>query len=266
MKRVVGSFFITLILYIILFSLFFIDLKKPRNYSKKSIHTLSLSNLHLIKPTPNKPKPKPKTLKPKTLPKPKHKTKKVKKKKILKTRKKAKKIYKIAHETNTTRRNVNKIAKTKKILKPNTKHVKRTQPSPPSLASLFMASKPKKAKIDDLPVQYRKLYKDEYNSFTKAQKEFLRSNLSLIGKITQKYLYLRGYPYIAVKTGQQGRNAVEFYLHPNGDISGLRLIHSSGYEALDQNSIETIKVAFKDYPRPKETTKIKIYVEYRLVH
>ena len=257
MKRVVGSFFITLLLYLLLFSLFFIDLKRPKSSSKKTIHTLSLSNLRILKPTPQKPRTKPKNLTPKAKPKPVTKRAKRQSKK----RSKLKKIYKIVNEINTSRKNPIKVAK-KSSKKPVTKLTK----SVPSLTKLFMASKPKTSKINDLPIQYRKLYKDEYNSFTKAQKEFLRSNLSLIGKITQKYLYLRGYPYIAIKTNQQGRNAVEFYLYPNGDISNLRLIRSSGYEVLDQNSIETIKVAFKDYPRPKVKTKIKIYIEYRLIH
>lgn len=59
-------------------------------------------------------------------------------------------------------------------------------------------------------------------------------------------------------------NIVEFFLHPNGDISDLKLINSSGYSSLDKNSIETIEIAYKDYPRPNEKTKIKIYVYYKL--
>ena len=59
-------------------------------------------------------------------------------------------------------------------------------------------------------------------------------------------------------------NIVEFYLHPNGDISDLKLTESSGYSSLDKNSIETIEFAYKDYPKPKEKTKVKIYVYYKL--
>ncbi len=139
----------------------------------------------------------------------------------------------------------------------------------PSLEALFAkAPTPQKAKagLSKLPPELRKLYRDDFSTFTKEQKRFLQDNLTKIATITQKYLYLRGYPYIAVKTRQEGINAVEFLLHSNGDISDLRLLTSSGYEALDKNSIETIKTAFKDYPRPKTTTKIKIFVKYSIIY
>ena len=112
----------------------------------------------------------------------------------------------------------------------------------------------------------RELYRDEFETFTLEQKGFISKNLSLIGKITQDYLSFRGYPYIALKTGQTGVNIVEFYLHPNGDISNLKIIKTSGYTILDDNSLETIKEAYKDYPHPKETTKIRIYVVYEIIY
>lgn len=115
--------------------------------------------------------------------------------------------------------------------------------------------------LDDITKSYLRLYGEEYNSFTKVQKVYLQKNLKNIGRITQKYLR---YPSIAIRTGQQGMNIVEFFLHPNGDITDLKLVNSSGYSSLDKNSIETIEIAYKDYPRPDEKTKIKIYVYYKL--
>lgn len=122
-------------------------------------------------------------------------------------------------------------------------------------------SKPKTRAIDELTQTYLNLYGDEYYSFSDETKEFLKENLSDIGKITQKYLM---YPSISIRTKQQGQNVVEFYLHPNGDITDLKLLKSSTYSALDSNSIHTIKVAYKDYPKPKEVTKIRIFVHYKL--
>jgi len=118
-----------------------------------------------------------------------------------------------------------------------------------------------KEMLDDITKSYINLYGEEYNSFTKVQKVFLQKNLKDIGKITQGYLR---YPHLAVRTGQQGMNIVEFILHPNGDISDLKLSNSSGYGSLDKNTIETIEYAYKDYPRPKTATKVKIYVYYKL--
>jgi TonB family protein len=110
----------------------------------------------------------------------------------------------------------------------------------------------------------RTLYGKEYYNFTPAQKRFIKSHLDEIRRITQNTLVLNGYPDIAVRTGQQGTNVVTFYLHPNGDISGLRLLRPMGYEALDKNTLEVIRIAYKDYPRPKEKTKITFYVTYKL--
>jgi periplasmic protein TonB len=115
--------------------------------------------------------------------------------------------------------------------------------------------------IDDLTQSYLDLYGKEFYGFSDETKEFLKDNLSDIGRITQKYLL---YPSISIRTKQQGHNIVEFMLHPNGDITDLKLLQSSSFSALDNNSIHTIKVAYKDYPKPKESTKIRIYIYYKL--
>lgn len=113
-------------------------------------------------------------------------------------------------------------------------------------------------------LDYRALYKDEFDTFSLNQQQFIKTNLSTIQQITQKYLTLRGYPYFAAQMRQQGMNIVEFYLYPNGDIDQLGIITPSGFTALDDNSIETIKTAYKDYPKPKERTKIRFYIYYRI--
>ena len=79
--------------------------------------------------------------------------------------------------------------------------------------------------------------------------------------ITQRYLV---YPGLSIKTRQSGINVIEFVLHPNGDISDVRITDSSNYTALDKNTVETIQLAYKDYPKPTEPTQIKIYVRYIL--
>ncbi|CCB80584.1 ferric siderophore transport system, periplasmic binding protein TonB [Helicobacter bizzozeronii CIII-1] len=103
------------------------------------------------------------------------------------------------------------------------------------------------------------LYGEEFGDLGTAEKDFIRSNLSEIGRITQKYLE---YPSAAGYLGQDGVDAVEFYLHPNGDITGLKIILPSGYKLLDDNTLKTITIAYKDYPRPTTTTLIRIRVRY----
>ena len=110
----------------------------------------------------------------------------------------------------------------------------------------------------------RKLYGSEFDSFTPVQKKFIRDKLGEIHRITQNTLTRNGYPSVAARTRQQGVNVVTFYLHPNGDISGLRLKRRMGYAALDQNTLEVIRTAYMHYPRPKTKTKITFYVNYEL--
>ncbi len=110
----------------------------------------------------------------------------------------------------------------------------------------------------------KKLYGSEFNTFTPTQKKFIKKNLGNIHRITQRTLTRNGYPDVAIRTKQKGTNIVSFYLHPNGNITGLRLKTRIGYAALDQNTLEVIRIAYKDYPQPKSKTKITFYVKYSI--
>lgn len=108
------------------------------------------------------------------------------------------------------------------------------------------------------------LYGKEFDTFSPTQKKFIKNNLGTIHRITQRTLTRNGYPTVAVQTQQQGTNVVSFYLHPNGDITGLRLKRHIGHEALDQNTLDVIRIAYKNYPLPNKKTKIMFYVTYSL--
>jgi len=108
----------------------------------------------------------------------------------------------------------------------------------------------------------KKLYGSSFHNMTPTQQKFIEDNLDEIQEITQRTLTRRGYPQVAAKTGQEGTNVVSFNLHPNGDISNLRLKTRTGYRSLDENTLTLIRVAYKDYPYPKTTTKIVFYVTY----
>lgn len=109
--------------------------------------------------------------------------------------------------------------------------------------------------------EIKELYGEEFGALSPNQQIFIKSNLDSIGRITQRYLR---YPAIAGKIGQEGENVLEFMLHPNGDISDLKLLSPSGYKLLDDNSLHTIRIAYKDYPYPNEKTKIRIRVMYKI--
>jgi protein TonB len=112
--------------------------------------------------------------------------------------------------------------------------------------------------------ELEKLYGEEYQSFTKIQKAYLEKNLNNFQTITQKVLNRLGYPRLAAKLRIGGVNIVEFMFHPDGSITNLKITSSSGYEIFDKYSLELIEIAYKDYPRPSTSTKLKFNVNYQL--
>lgn len=108
----------------------------------------------------------------------------------------------------------------------------------------------------------QRLYGKRFHSYSSTQKNFIKRNLGAIHRITQRTLTQNGYPDVAGRTLQQGTNIVSFDLHPNGDISNLKLKRAIGYRALDQNTLEVIRIAYQNYPRPKTKTRIIFYVKY----
>jgi len=165
-----------------------------------------------------------------------------------------------------TKKRVGKRTKTKKVQK-----IKKQRRSKDPLAnalmgsgtSMFPASRPSSSGSYGKRM-IKQLYGKEFNTFSPTQKKFIKDNLGTIHHITQRTLTQNGYPDVAVRTKQQGTNIVSFYLHPNGKITGLKLRKRIGYAALDQNTLEVIRIAYKDYPRPKSKTKITFYVKYSI--
>ncbi|MBI3874242.1 MAG: TonB family protein [Arcobacter sp.] len=116
--------------------------------------------------------------------------------------------------------------------------------------------------IDNVTKSYLDLYKDDFDKFSDETKVYLIKNISDIGRITERFLI---YPYIGIQAHQQGVNVVEFWLYPDGKISKPKIIKSSNYYILDDNTEETILKAYRDYPTPDKPTVIRIYVRYRLI-
>lgn len=116
--------------------------------------------------------------------------------------------------------------------------------------------------LDNITHNYLKVYGKEYNSFTKVQKVFLQNNIKIFTQITQRTLNRLGYPRLAARMRLNGSNIVEFIFHPDGSISDLKLSLNAEHKVFDKRTIELIEFAHKDYPRPKEKTKIKFIVNY----
>lgn len=112
--------------------------------------------------------------------------------------------------------------------------------------------------------ELQKLYGEEYDKFTNVQKAYLEKNLGNFQTITQRVLNRLGYPPLAAKLKIGGVNVIEFMFHPDGSITNLRVINTSGYAVLDDYSLELIEIAYKDYPKPQTSTKLRFNVQYRL--
>lgn len=116
-------------------------------------------------------------------------------------------------------------------------------------------------KLEELPPEFQELYKEDFKTLPKESKVFLIKHVKDIGRITERYLE---YPLMSVQGRQQGINAIQFILYPNGKITNPVIIRSSNYFLLDDNTHETIQAAYHDYPRPSKPTLIRIYVKYSL--
>ncbi len=266
------AFTITVIIYIFLIWIYFTNLKniRPIIDKKNSEHRIKIDIREFSTPKPtSKPqlniKSKPKELISKIKPKKNRKKVKKKIKKRSKRRVLKRKVKKIVKKIKKVRKKIKPIV-TKNNFIPKSEMVYISEP-------LFNINPTKKNHISSISSKksypnskVKRLYGKEFLSFSKNQKKFIEKNLNKIHQITQRVLWQRGYPNgaISARTGQQGTNIVSFYLHPNGNISHLRLKKRIGYSALDENTIETIKSAYKDYPYPSQTTKIVFFVEYSI--
>ncbi len=172
-------------------------------------------------------------------------------KKRLISKKVSKKLVKVPKKIEYTKKRVNNIPSNKKVqaLKNRT------------LEDFLSQEEPVNKKILN---EIEKLYGVEFETFTKVQKAFIKKNLNSFQQVTQRVLSRLGYPRLAAKLRISGINIVEFVFHANGNISNLRITNSSGYEILDKYTLELIEIAYKDYPRPKTSTKLKFNVRYKL--
>ncbi len=268
---------IALILSIIIHILFLANLKvtKPKESAQeknKEKVTSSVKRVQLKKPALKpieKPKqePKPQPVKKVEQPKPKQELKKVQEVKPTPKRETIKEPQKTTTKPKTAQEVTPNFTKPIPKKEPKTPLQKEQEKLNKDNLSNFLQAPDfesielDRKLLDDLTNSYLDLYGEEYNDLSETQKIYLHKNLKDIGRITQRYLR---YPELAARLRQDGTNVVEFMLHPNGDISDLKLITPSGSKSLDENSVDTIWIAYKDYPRPEQTTKIKIYINYYL--
>jgi len=299
--RTLKGLLLSLLLHLLILLLFTQNWKEltmapPKGKDKK----ISLNLQQMVTPPPPKPKPVPPTPKPKPVPQPivtpptpKPIVEKPIEPEVQPIKKKvfdeSKKVFaqQSTEENNVTKiepKPVKKVVKKEKKKKPvkkvqkktvvkKTKQYRQPKRSGDPLANMLMGSGtsmyPSQKSRPSSSGSYgarmiNQLYGEEFNTYSETQKKFIKNNLGTIHGITQRTLTRNGYPDVAVRTRQQGTNIVSFYLHPNGDISDLKLKRHIGHQALDQNTLDVIRTAYKDYPLPNKKTKIIFYVKYSI--
>lgn len=110
----------------------------------------------------------------------------------------------------------------------------------------------------------KELYGEEFGKLTQGQQKYLLDNQEIMRRITQQVLNRVASVNLDRNLRVNKNNVVEFYLHPNGDMTDFRFISKSGYFNLDDITRETIEYAYAKYPRPAEKTLIRYNVYYHL--
>ncbi|QFR49245.1 energy transducer TonB [Sulfurimonas lithotrophica] len=215
----------------------------------------------LLKEPPVKFKPKQKPKKPKlnkpTIKKPQEKKPKPIVKKI-EPLPPEKPYIPLLSETNTT-----------KILKKEDKKKKETKSLYDMLSQDNSANEKedKKKKIKNsssIANNIKELYGEEFGKLSPGQQKYILDNQEIMRRITQQVLNRVARVNLPNDLNVNRTNVIEFYLHPNGDISDFKFLKKSGYYILDDTTKETIEYAYSRYPRPSEKTLIRYNVFYNL--
>ena len=110
----------------------------------------------------------------------------------------------------------------------------------------------------------KELYGTEFGKLTPGQQQYIIDNQEIMRRITQQVLTRVARVNLGRDLNVNRNNVVEFYLHPNGDMTDFKFLSKSGYYVLDDTTKETIEYAYSRYPRPKEKTLIRYNVYYHL--
>ncbi|RXJ68218.1 hypothetical protein CRV08_08160 [Halarcobacter ebronensis] len=265
MKSIILAFILSIIIHILLIFLPLDFFKKDEKKIEPPKKVEKQSTVKYVK------------LQPKIVPQPKKEEKVVKQEEIQKPQQ-FKKVEpkKIVPQKKTTKSEPSKTIPKEPISKPIIKAIpnkevvikpqeKRKTIENRSLEN-FLLSEPvpvNKKMLDKITQSYIDLYGKEYENFTNVQKVFIQNHIRTIVEITRSYF---SFPDLAIKMNLNDYNEIEFVLYPNGDISGLKIIKNGEYSVYDKAIIETVQYAYKDYPRPKEPTQIRMFINYITHH
>ena len=110
----------------------------------------------------------------------------------------------------------------------------------------------------------KELYGSKFGDLSTGQQKYILNNQEIMRRITQQVLTRVAGVNLSRDINVNKSNIIEFYLHPNGDMSDFKFLQKSGYYVLDDTTKETIEYAYSRYPRPTEKTLIRYNIFYNL--
>ncbi len=110
----------------------------------------------------------------------------------------------------------------------------------------------------------KELYGAKFAQLSPGEQKYIEDNMETMRKITQEILNRVGRVNIPDNLRVNSINIIEFYLHPNGDMTDFKFLKNSNYYILDDTTRETIEYAYSKYPRPQQKTLIRYKVYYNL--
>ncbi|MEA1893151.1 MAG: energy transducer TonB [Campylobacterota bacterium] len=112
--------------------------------------------------------------------------------------------------------------------------------------------------------ELKNLYGNEWGKLTAGAQKYMLDNREVMRRITQQILTRVARVNLKQDLNINRSNVIEFYLHPNGDMTDFRFLEKSGYYILDDTTKETISYAYSRYPRPDEKILVRYNVFYNL--
>ncbi len=110
----------------------------------------------------------------------------------------------------------------------------------------------------------KELYGSKFGELSAGQQKYILDNQEIMRRITQQVLTRVASVNLPRDLNVNRSNVIEFYLHPNGDMSDFKFLKKSSYYILDDTTKETIGYAYSQYPRPNEKILLRYEIFYIL--
>ncbi len=153
-----------------------------------------------------------------------------------------------------------------KVDKPSVKESPHTENSQPKKVAKSPAANPAPLAKESAPrtsdrAAQNQVKDSPVESVESYQERYREENLSIIREAILSYLR---YPPIARRMGWEGTVLIRFTLLPDGRLGESRVEKGSGHKVLDRSALEAVKLAHKDFPKPREKVTLVIPIVYRL--